>query len=248
MRCMHEAQMHDECSFVTLTYSDDRLPPGGSLRLRDFQLFMKRLRRSAAPQRVRFFHCGEYGEELGRPHYHALLFGFDFADKVIWGDRGTGPVWRSEELESLWTVGLSEIGSVSFESAAYVARYVTKKVTGTAASDHYERVDESTGELVAVKPEYATMSRNPGIGATWFARFHGDVYPSDEVVSRGVSAKPPRFYDQLLDRRDPVLFVKLKRARAKARRREEETPARLAVREVCATSRLSSFSRRLEEC
>ncbi len=240
---MHEAQMHAENCFVTLTYDEAHVPPGGSLQLRDFQLFMKRLRRSAA-HKVRFFHCGEYGAELGRPHYHALLFGHDFSDKAPWADRGTGPVWRSESLERLWPLGISELGSVSFESAAYVARYVTKKVTGDAAEAHY--VDRDTGLIR--DSEYATMSRRPGIGASWFERFSSDVYPADEVVSRGRAAKPPRFYDQLLDRRDPELYESIKRSRAKARRREDETPDRLAVREYCANSRLSSLSRRLEEC
>ena len=81
VRCMHEASLHDENSFLTLTYSDENLPPGGSLHLPDFQNFMKRLRKSIAPKRVRFYHCGEYGDILSRPHYHALLFGYDFDDR-----------------------------------------------------------------------------------------------------------------------------------------------------------------------
>ncbi len=241
---MHEASGHEANAFITLTYSDEFLPPGGSLVKADFQLFMKRLRKAIAPDRVRFFHCGEYGAELSRPHYHALLFGHDFSDKVLWADRGSGPVWRSSLLERLWPYGLSEIGSVTFESAAYVARYVTKKVTGRLADDYY--VDRSTG--VVREPEYATMSRRPGIGHAWLERFHGDVYPSDEVISRGRSAKPPRYYDNWLSVRDPDLWAKLKRDRAKARHREDETPDRLAVREVCARAGLCSLTRRLEEC
>jgi len=251
---MHEASCHQVNSFVTLTYDEDHLPLGGSLQLADFQLFLKRLRKAIEPKRVRFFHCGEYGSELSRPHYHALLFGHDFEDKTLWADRGTGPVWRSEELERLWSLGLSEIGSVSFESAAYVARYCTKKVTGKASDDHY--VDRVTGLVRA--PEYATMSRDPGIGANWFDRFRSDVYPSDEVVARGRTSKPPRFYDQLLERKTSVYgplekglnresWSRLKRDRAKARNHADETPERLAVREVCAIAR-NSFQRRLEEC
>ena len=247
VRCMHEAQMHDESCFVTLTYADAFLPPGGSLRLSDFQKFMKRLRRRA-DARVRFFHCGEYGESFSRPHYHALLFGFAFPDRTHWVDRDSGPVWRSELLEELWPVGQSEIGSVSFESAAYVARYVTKKVTGEASAEHYTRVDRSTGEVFQVAPEYATMSRRPGIGATWLEEFHSDVYPRDHVVSRGREAKPPRFYDQWYGRRDPDSWEVLKRKRREARKLEDESPDRLAVREVCTEARVASFERRLESC
>jgi len=240
--------MHGENSFVTLTYAESSLPPGGSLCLRDFQLFLKRLRRSAAPARVRFFHCGEYGEKFLRPHYHALLFGYDFADKAEWAVRSSGPVWRSELLEELWPHGQSEIGSVTFESAAYVARYVCKKVTGDAAAEHYTRLDSGTGELVQVEPEYATMSRKPGLGRAWIEKFSRDVYPSDEVVVRGFSSKPGRYYDEFWKAKDAEGFEAIKRKRAKARRREDETPARLSVREVCATARAALFKRRLEEC
>ncbi len=262
VRCMDEAQMHEENSFVTLTYADEFLPSRykvydkrvnelvwtGSVLLSDFQKFMKRLRR-VVDERVRFFHCGEYGEDFGRPHYHALLFGFGFPDRTFWLDRGTGPVFRSELLEELWPKGQSEIGSVTFESAAYVARYVTKKVTGSAAADHYRRVDESTGEFVDLVPEYATMSRRPGIGHTWLEEFYSDVYPGDHVYSRGRKAKPPRYYDEFFRRRDPEGYKRLKEERRRARKREDETPDRLAVREVCAKAGLrESFGRRLEGC
>ncbi len=242
---MHEASLHDSNSFVTLTYADEHLPPGASLRKADFQKFMKRLRKRVG--RVRFFHCGEYGEELQRPHYHALLFGFGFPDRTLWSDRGTGPVFRSDLLESVWPFGQSEIGSVTFESAAYVARYALKKVNGKAAAAHYERVDCETGELFQAEPEYSTMSRRPGIGRGWIERFQSDVYPADELVIRGHACKPPRYYDAYYAKREPLRFAKIKRDRAKGRNRGDETPARLSVREVCATARASLFARRLEE-
>ena len=148
---MHEASLHDENSFLTLTYSDENLPPGGSLHLPDFQNFMKRLRKSIAPKRVRFYHCGEYGDILSRPHYHALLFGYDFDDRKFFAKRNENSVYTSTELSSLWPHGFSVVGSVTFESAAYVARYVMKKVTGERSLDHYG----------GLKPEYTTMSRRP---------------------------------------------------------------------------------------
>src|SRR3954449_8205389 len=69
MRCVHENKMHPRSSFVTLTYDDKNIPPAGSLSKRDFQLFMKRLRKSQSNP-LRFFACGEYGETTHRPHYH----------------------------------------------------------------------------------------------------------------------------------------------------------------------------------
>ena len=83
MRCVHEAAAYDCNAFITLTYDEENLPADGSLNYDHFQLFMKRLRKAIEPNKVRFYMCGEYGEENGRPHFHACLFGYDFPDKVM---------------------------------------------------------------------------------------------------------------------------------------------------------------------
>lgn len=250
VRMMQEASLHEQNCFVTLTYSPAFLPPYGSLVVSDFQKFMKRLRKEITPRKVRFFHAGEYGEKLGRPHYHACLFGFDFDDRVPFTMRGEHRVCRSQLLERLWPFGISEVGSLTFESAAYVARYVTKKVTGRAAEDHYGVVDGVTGEVVQLQPEYATMSRRPGIGAEWYSRYGKEVYPTDEVVMRGRSMKPPRAYDVRLEKEDPTLFAKVKEKRLlerAARGLKDSTAKRLAVREEVTKSRVGTFNtRRLE--
>ncbi len=243
VRCMHEASLYDECCFVTLTYRDEDLPRFGSLVMDDWQNFFKRLRRRI-DGKVRYFGCGEYGSVSGRPHYHALLFGLDFADKVLWTIRGEHSVFRSVFLESVWTSGHSEIGSVTFESAAYVARYCVKKVTGKAAEAHYACVDPETGEMSSRLPEFATMSRRPGIGTGWFEKFGAEVYPSDEVIVRGSSCKPPRFYDKLLAVASPEEALVVQKKRILGRAREDETPARLHVREVCADARLTLYQGR----
>ncbi len=243
VRCMHEAAMSPDNAFITLTYSDEFLPRDGSLDKRAFQLFMKRLRRRT-DGRVRFFHCGEYGDESGRPHYHALLFGRDFADKYQWAERKGMPVWRSDELEALWAFGQSEIGSVTFESAAYCARYVVKKITGKAAAAHYERVDPETGVLFQLEPEYATMSRRPGLGTSWFERFGSEVFPADEVIVRGRAMKPPRFYDEIFKVDEPEAFAGVQATRRLERSRGDETPGRLSVREVCVEAKLNLYQRR----
>ena len=93
---------------------------------------MKKLRKALGKngKRIRFFHCGEYGESTSRPHYHAIIFGYDFPDKKKWRTTDRGDIlYRSPLLETLWDKGSSEIGSVTFESAAYVARYSLKKIT-----------------------------------------------------------------------------------------------------------------------
>ena len=152
IRCVHESQMHEQNCFITLTYSDEFLPENGSLQLKHFQDFMKRLRFHVGGG-IRFFHCGEYGEENGRPHHHAIIFNHDFADKKVWKTNNGVVLYRSKILEELWPYGFATVGCVSFESAAYVARYITKKVNGDMADSHY----------LGREPEYITMSRRPGV-------------------------------------------------------------------------------------
>ncbi len=242
VRCVHEASLHDVNCFVTLTYDDEFLPHFGSLLMDDWQKFFKRLRKRVG--KIRFFGCGEYGEQFGRPHYHACIFGYDFPDKVLWAHRSGHDTFRSPLLESVWTYGQSEIGSLTFESAAYVARYCLKKVTGKRARAHYECVDPETGEIGSRLAEFATMSRRPGIGTGWFEKFSSDVYPSDEVILGGKSFKPPRFYDGLLAAVSPDMSVSMLEARRRSRSPEDETRARLRVREVCAEARVSLYGGR----
>ena len=118
--------MYDDNCFITLTYSNQHIPADGSLDVRVFQKFMKRLRKRFGDG-IRFYHCGEYGSLLGRPHYHACLFNFDFPDKYLWKENNGQKLYRSPSLEELWPYGYSSIGTVTFESAAYVARYILKR-------------------------------------------------------------------------------------------------------------------------
>ncbi len=235
MRCVHEASLYEDNCFITLTYSDEFLPLDGSLVKKHFQDFMKRLRARFCERRIRFFHCGEYGAKYRRPHYHACLFNFDFADKQMFKVSNGHRLYTSDDLALCWPFGISSVGALTFESAAYVARYIMKKITGDAADDHYRGVHSETGELTALLPEYTTMSRRPGIGRDWYERFRGDVYPGDDVVLRGRSMRPPRYYDCLYELEEPEDFARIKaeRVRAGYRAKDDCTPERLAVRERC---------------
>lgn len=263
VRCMHEAQMHEDNCFVTLTYDGDHLPPGGSLDREAFPAFIKRLRssrrwyddhtRQYIYPKIRYFHAGEYGDRNGRPHYHACLFGVDFPDKYHWTTRGEFPVWRSPTLEKLWPLGQSEIGTVTFESAAYVARYILKKIRGKTEADQaafeaaYGYVDED-GALAFREPEYATMSRRPGIGAEWLKRYVDDVYTHDELIMRGEKMRPPRYYDKLLATLDPTRAEAVCFARARRERDlEEVTARRLKVREAVTLARINLTRKRVCE-
>jgi len=235
---MHEASQWPNSVFVTLTYDDEHLPEDQSLDVSEFQRFMKRLRARREGEKIRYFHCGEYGDVTNRPHYHALLFNVDFPDRYQW----RSDTFRSAELDSLWTSGHSEFGAVTFESAAYVARYTLKKLSGQAAIEGYRRFHLRTGEEVTVAPEYATMSR--GVGRSWLEQYAGEVYPLDRVVSRGHEAKPPRYYDKQLAEVDPVLAAELRVLRSRDFDWANSTEERLSVREVCAEARLNLFKRR----
>ena len=246
VRCVHEASLYDDNCFITLTYRDEDLPSDGSLNLVHFQKFMKRLRRFFSGRMIRFYHCGEYGEETGRPHYHALLFNLDFEDKVIWSERDGNRYYRSEVLERLWRYGMVIIGELTFESAAYTARYIMKKITGDAAADHYLRCDEH-GEAFWLVPEYTTMSRRPGIGRGWYDLFGSEVFPSDDVVLNGALMKPPRFYADIFKEADPEGFEVVKRERSlfALEHLEDNTRERLLSREVVKRAQLGQLRRSL---
>ena len=244
VRCVHEACLFDDNCFITLTYSDDKVPYGNTLRLDHFQKFMKKLRFHYGSG-VRFFHCGEYGEKYGRPHYHALLFNFDFKDKVVWkANKDGGPLYVSEQLETLWGHGLTSVGEVNFNSAAYVARYIMKKVTGDQAVSHYEYVTDY-GEVVQRQPEYVTMSRRPGIGKGWIDVFQSDVYPRDLVVLNNKKFRPPRFYDDCYELTNTREYqaLKARRVRKSAKHADNNTPDRLRVREEVQLARIERLKR-----
>jgi hypothetical protein len=195
VRLVHENQMHEKSCFITLTFNEEELGKRdnpNSVDVRDFQLFMKRLRKKH--KKIRFFHCGEYGEKNQRPHYHALIFGYEFPDRYLWQTRHKQKYYRSEELEKLWPYGHVVIGEVTFTSCAYVARYIMKKQKGKNAETHYH--NPTTGEVI--NPEYCTMSRKPGIGYEWFEKYKTDVYPNDFCIINGKKIRPPRYYDNLL--------------------------------------------------
>ena len=228
---------------------------GLGLNKQDYVLFMKRLRKKFGDG-IRFFHCGEYGQccsncglshvyckcgkfnpTLGRPHHHAILFGHDFADKKVWKTNNGSVLYRSEMLEKLWTYGYSSVGNVTFESAAYVARYVTKKITGEMSDDYY----------LTREPEYITMSRRPGLARGWYEKFKDtDVYPQDYVVLRNAKLRPPRYYDKLFDLDNPAGFSEIREKRIlKAKQSVDNTPDRLAVREGVQIAKANMLIRKM---
>lgn len=257
VRCMHEAQLWEKNCFITLTYEDP--PPWNSLVHSDFQKFMKRLRKrfkgdkeivddrtgkSTSP--IRFYMAGEYGSARGRPHYHACIFNFAFEDlKFLRRTNSGSDLYRSTQLESLWPHGYSSVGDVTFESAAYVARYVMKKQNQD--KDVHAPVDLETGEVIERLPEYNRMSLKPGIGANFVDKYKSDVFPNDYVVVNGHKAKPPRYYFKRLEQQDPDLYeqVEYSRALKGLESCEENTVERLGARQKVLQAKLKQLQRNL---
>lgn len=231
VRCLHEASLHETNSFITMTYDDEHLPHDGTLVVGHWQNFAKKWRREIGP--FRFFHCGEYGDQFGRPHYHAAIFGYDFAkDRDLVKVKRGNSYYQSKELDELWEKGMCIIGELTFESAAYVARYVMKKRTGKQA-DAYDVIDMSTGEITGRrKPEYTTMSRRPGIGAKWLDKWGSETYRDDMIIVQGKKTRPPKYYDgqwELLNK-GQIASIKEKRQQQAAKHADNNTTKRLHVR------------------
>lgn len=238
--------MHKHNAFLTLTYKPELLETR-SLVHRDYQLFMKRLRKQL-PHKVRYYMCGEYGGQHGRPHFHACLFGHDFDDKKHWRTTPSGAaLYTSATLDGIWGKGFTSIGAVTFESAAYIARYIMAKITGPNAWQFYQHIDEETGEITDLEPEYNKMSLRPAIGKTWLKRYREDVYPEGEILIRGHKSKAPKYYDKEFKREDPAAFAELKTQREvqALEYRDDNTPQRLQAKERVAVAKINRLIRKL---
>lgn len=256
LRMMHEASLYEANVFLTLTYDDEHLPPHASLRLKDWQDFMKRLKERFRGRSIRFYQCGEYGEQTHRPHYHAILFNFDLDDKVLHKvtDRGDY-LYTSELLDDCWGHGHCLIGAVTFESAAYCGRYVMKKLTGARKSEYGLR-----------EPEKHTSSRRPGIGNPWLKKWKTDVFPNDFCVLEGKKIPVPSYYDDMIASEETKSGVwkeddtgfkyfmpdvvrtetqvrKGVRVRNALKHADDNTPERLAVREEVQLARVAKLTR-----
>ena len=173
----------------------------------------------------------------------------------------------SKFLTDLWGKSKNDpiIAPVTWESAAYVARYCTKKINGdgyydrvkrrmVSPEEHYNRLiidwNEFTGEIyefkeVNLEPEYATMSRRPGIGKGWFEGFKSDCYPSNFLIHDGHKSPIPKYYDKLLEMEDKIEFKAIKMARELAllHCKDELTPERLKQRHAAKMAQYKTLRR-----
>ena len=250
-RLIHEAAYWEEfwampSYFITLTYEDNHLPLHGMLKKEDVQNFLKRLRFNIG--QFRYYVVGEYGSTnpdtgiedggLYRPHYHLILFGRPLERRESLGHRDGVLVWDSDQIEKAWTqrdhegnksvIGSHEIGTCTFESCAYVARYVMKKQVGDVhhVENHYTKHVWETDTLVQLPPEFAMMSRGGktrkgergGIGARWLEKYELDILQGDElpIPGRGIIGKPPPYYDSILEEKYETHYETVKAERREA--------------------------------
>lgn len=226
-RCLLEMQDHDESWFLTLTYDDDHLPktfnvdlrtgeamfPVATLVSRDLQLFIKRLRKNSG-QSIRYFACGEYGSTGLRPHYHMLAFGLrlDPSDLMHIGTSPLGDkLYQSHFLDFCWGKGYITIGSATWASAGYIARYTLKKIKGDLKYDDF--ID------AGLEPPFLRMSRRPGLGRNYLDA-HPDLFRFRRINIRtetgGKSMPIPHYYRQIDRESNPeaYLFDTLERRRS----------------------------------
>jgi len=208
VRCVHETQMHDQSCFITLTYKNSELvlTPDGipTLFHEHFQLFMKKLRKKFG-EGIGFFMCGEYGEKHHRPHYHAILFGVDFIDKKAYRQNENGDmIYHSQMLDELWghndpELCPNEVGTATFKSAAYVARYVVKKLGGPMEELYQGRL-----------PDYGKPSRKYAIGKKWLEKYWEDVFNYNELTLEGHTIPIPRYYQKWLEKNHFERYLQFK--------------------------------------
>lgn len=230
-RCMLELPYHNQSWFITLTYDDEHIPKSecitedgeyienGTLRKKDLSDFMKRLRRAYEyhtdnENKLRFFGCGEYGSKTMRPHFHVIVFGLELppGDLLFYKRNFRGDnYYNSKLVSSCWKNGFSVLGDVSWESCAYVARYIMKKHLGKD-SDFYERYN--------IAPEFTLMSRRPGIAKQYYEDHKDELFNNDFVsVPTNDGSKriyPPQYFEKLFEMDFPELEI----AERKEKRKE----------------------------
>jgi len=258
-----ESKLHSESCFLTFTYSPEHLPDSQNLYQEDMTLFWKRLRKRYPHHHIRYFYAGEYGEKLRRPHYHAIVMGFDPLDKIAKGKRGAYQQFVSQSLNDLWGKGWVDVGEANMNSIMYTAGYIQKKAmgpayhydpnTGKTLSQLYEWPDFITGEIVEHKREFSLMSRRPGIGADFVKKYHEEIYREDGIIfPGGFKAKVPAYFDKVYatlgpDKEAHLEQLKEKRKSDFLKKQAENPPNFLALKKELFQSKMQRKAKRTYE-
>lgn len=222
-RCLLEMKDHESSYFVTLTYDDAHMPVRSwidtetgecgniaTLLKRDFQLFMKRLRKAYPYHNpLRYFAAGEYGNTTMRPHYHAIIFGLKLDDLKYYKKYNGFDYYNSPFLDKVWqNRGFVVVAKACWETCAYTARYIMKKQKGSGASV-YEKYN--------FEPEFSLMSRKPGLGRKYFDKNIDKIFDSDFISvatpDGSKQIRPNRYFLNLLQAFDEEKFLEIKESR-----------------------------------
>lgn len=237
IRCMNELKYTvGQSWFLTITYDNEHLPRMNyveeasgvtvgmpTLKPKDLQDFFKRLReriRRAGGGDIRYYACGEYGEQLKRPHYHAIVYNLNLDDLDYYKSIRGHDYYNSKFLDDVWgNRGFVVASDVNFEACAYVARYVMKKAKGPQGFSY-----ASDNGLVE---EFVRMSRRPGIGRQFYEDHKEKMYLNDfmgfyPTQNGPIKLKPVKYYDKLfdVDEHETMELIK-KRRREEAKRANE---------------------------
>jgi len=190
-RCTHEATQWKNSSFITLTYKENPK----TLCPEDTRNFIRRLREKKG-NNFKYFLVGEYGENFDRPHYHALIFGYDFGytkykkikdpkkeESSKEHELHNTDAITSSELDDIWALGYTSVGELTFDSAAYCAQYATKKINGSMAENHYQ----------GRHPEFMRQSKN-AIGKQYALHYAQEIIQHNSVMANGEKQPVPQYY------------------------------------------------------
>lgn len=196
-RIYAESRLHADNIFLTLTYDDEHLPENGSVRQEDLQKFMKRLRRYLEPDTIKYFAVGEYGGQFFRPHYHIALFGVSGFDERVFSAFQYDAKSKGWYVKcKAWNKGLVHFGYITLKSARYISGYVLKKVTGEKCKEHYREL--------GIEPEFALMSRRPGLGLGFMEKYEDELKQHEFVVIDGYKRPLPRYWSEKLGLKDTI--------------------------------------------
>jgi hypothetical protein len=173
-RLLDESYYWYNKTFLTLTYDEENLPENGTLVKKDYQDFMKRIRKLSDRKMV-YYACGEYGDLNGRPHYHAILYGLSPLENYL--------------LEDTWKKGRFSLDPVSPQTCGYVAGYVTKKLGGILGHQEYYQTNRI--------PPFQLQSQ--GIGLRWAIDNRQEMEKKGYVTMMGKKMPIPKYYKEKLD-------------------------------------------------
>lgn len=229
-----EAKKGEHNYFITLTYDDEHKPFSdtmisengitytdleknwnGYLEKRHFESFLhdirQKFKRKYNHTGIKFLGCGEYGGKTNRPHYHIILFNAPFPSETFYNSKfiNQNIYWQNSLIEEVWRYGISNITLATWDTIAYTARYVTKKIYGTHSKEEYA----SKGQT----PEFIRMSR--GIGKDYYEQNKERIWKNDEIIIKNtngaISTKPPKYYTRLLEKENKEASDNLKKNRQK---------------------------------